>query len=239
MAVNDGQRVKEGDLLGKVTPTAGQKNADLAKFDTITAPYDGIVGHVRPEQASLVEEGQVLTTLSDDSGMWIYFNVPRARYLEYAKSEHEGDLKVELLLITGKKFDQVGKIGAIEGDFNNETGDIAIRANFPNPDRLLHHGETGIVLISRAQKDALAIPQRAVLEDADKRYVYVIDKNDVAHRRDVEVQGELADLFIVKKENLRKNDKIVLDGVRQVADGKKLTYDVVESKDIVSPESVK
>ena len=50
---------------------------------------------------------------------------------------------------TGNKFPQPGKIGAIEAKFNNETGNIAFRADFPNPDGLLRHGQTGTVLIHR------------------------------------------------------------------------------------------
>ena len=108
-----------------------------------------------------------------------YFKVPKARYPEFVQGGDRGELKIEILLTTGKKFDQVGKIGAIEGDLSSEAGEINIRADFPNPDRLLHHGETGIVLFSRVQKDALVIPTRAVLEDDGKRYVYVVDRENV------------------------------------------------------------
>ena len=160
-------------------------------FATVKAPFDGIVDRLHHQQGSLVQEGEILTTLSDNSVMWVYFNVPEARYLEYMANlkQHKEDLKIELMLANGNKFDQLGKIGAIEADFNNENGNIPFRADFPNPDRLLRHGQTGTVLISRVQNDAIVIPQRATFEVLQKRYVYVVDKDDVAHQREIAIRG--------------------------------------------------
>ena len=128
------------------------------------------------------------------------------------------------MLANGKKFPQIGTIGAIEADFNNETGNIKFRADFPNPDRLLRHGQTGTVLISRVQNDAIVIPQRAVFEVLQKRYVYVLDNDDVAHQREIAIQNELEDLFVIKT-GLTVDDKIVLEGARQVRDGEKVEYE--------------
>lgn len=195
-------------------------------FATVKAPFDGIVDHLHHQQGALVEEGDTLTTLSDNSVMWVYFNVPEASYLEYiTELDHEqGALKIELKLANGKKFSQIGKIGAIEADFNNTTGNIPFRADFANPERVLRHGQTGKVLISRALNDVIVIPQRATFAVLDKRYVYVVDKQDVAHQREIEVQNELDDIFVIKA-GLSVDDKIVLEGVREVRDGEKLKYE--------------
>ena len=192
-------------LLLEAKLAKAQAKADLAtaelNFATVKAPFDGIVDRLHHQQGSLVEEGEILTTLSDNSVMWVYFNVPEARYLEYMAdlNQHKEDLKIELMLANGNKFDQIGKIGAIEADFNNENGNIPFRADFPNPDRLLRHGQTGTMLISRVQNDAIVIPQRATFEVLQKRYVYVVDKDDVAHQREIVIQNELEDLFVIKK----------------------------------------
>ncbi len=109
---------------------------DLAKaelnFTDVKAPFDGIIDRLHEQKGSLVAEGDVLTTLSDNSLMWVYFNVPEARYLEYKQDPRRDDIKVELILANGQKFNQPGHIGAIEADFNNETGNIAFRADLPN-----------------------------------------------------------------------------------------------------------
>ena len=128
------------------------------------------------------------------------------------------------MLANGSKFPQTGKIGAIEAQFNNETGNIPFRADFPNPDRLLRHGQTGNVLIHRTLKNAIVIPQRATFEILDKRYVYVVDKDDVVHQREIVIQNELDDIFVIKK-GLGVDDRIVLEGIRQVRDGEKVEYE--------------
>ena len=137
---------------------------------------------------------------------------------------HKDELKIELKLANGTTFNQIGKIGAIEADFNNETGNIPFRADFPNPDRLLRHGQTGTVMISRVQNDAIVIPQRATFEVLAKRYVYVIDDENVVHQREIKYSNELDDIFVIEK-GLDVNDKIVLEGIRQIHDGDKVEYE--------------
>jgi membrane fusion protein (multidrug efflux system) len=168
--------------------------------------------------------------------MWVYFNVPEARYLEYkarqgkAKGEHISrltlaDSRIELVLANNTKFDQpCGNTVTVEGTFNNETGNIAFRADFPNPDRVLRHGQTGTVLIHQAMKDALVIPQRATFERLDKLYVWVVGEDDVAHQRPITVLHELEDIYVIKGE-LGVKDKIVLEGGPLVHDGEKLEYE--------------
>ena len=83
-----------------------------------------------------------------------------------------------------------GKISAIEAQFNNDTGKIPFRADFPNPDRLLRHGMTGTVFIHRTLTNAIVIPQRATFEILDKRYVYVVGEDHVVHQRAIAVQAQ-------------------------------------------------
>lgn len=204
-----------------------QANAKLAgaelNFTNIVAPFDGIIDRLHHQQGSLIEEGEVLTTLSDNGTMWVYFPVPERAYLDYKANldKHREDLKIELMLADHSKFPQIGKIGAIEADFNNETGTIAFRADFPNPEGLLRHGQTGTVLIKRELKDSLVIPQRATFEILAKRYVYVVDKDNVAHQREISYSHEQDDIFVLK-DGLAADEKIVLEGVRQIRDGEKV-----------------
>lgn len=231
-----------------------QAKADLAKaalnFASVTAQFSGIIDRLHHQQGALVEEGEVLTTLSDNSVMWVYFNVPEKRYLEYMTNlKGNKDVKIELLLAGGKKFDQLGMLdpangkGAIEADFNNQTGNIPFRADFPNPvinpetrDRLLRNGQTGTVLLSWVQNDALVIPQRATFEVLSKRYVYVIDAENVAHQREITIDNELEDLFVIKKEKggLSANDKIVLEGIREIHNGQKVEFEDRKYEDVAA-----
>jgi membrane fusion protein, multidrug efflux system len=80
------------------------------------------------------------------------------------------------------------------------------------------------VLITRALKDAIVIPQRATFEILDKRYVYIVGKDDVVHQRAIVVQHEMDDIFVIEK-GLDVNDRIVLEGVRQVHDGEPVEFE--------------
>lgn len=220
--------------LAKAKAKVQQAEAEL-NFTRVKAPYDGIIDHLHHQQGSLIEEGDILTTLSDNMVMWVYFNVPEKQYLQYMADlkKNKNDLKVELLLANGEKFNQLGKINAIEADFNNENGNIAFRADFPNPDHLLRHGQTGTLMISREEKNNIVIPQRAVFEVLQKRYVFVVDKDDVAHQREIIVKNELEDLYVIK-DGVDVNDTIVLEGILQVRDGEKVEYEEVKSEEVVS-----
>ncbi len=208
--------------LAKAQAKAKLAQAEL-NFTSVKAPFDGIVDRLEQQLGSLIKEGENLTTLSDNSVMWVYFNVPEARYLEYMAGlgKDTDHRKIELVLADGSKFPQIGKIGAIEAKFNNETGNIPFRADFPNPDRLLRHGQTGNVLIQRTLTNAVVIPQRATFEILDRRYVFAIDKDEVPHQREIVVQNEMDDIYVIKS-GLDVKDRFVLDGLRQVRDGKKL-----------------
>ncbi len=225
-------------LLLEAKLAKAQAKAQLAKaelnFTNVKAPFDGIVDRLLHQHGSLVDEGEILTTLSDNSVMWVYFNVPESRYLEYKANEdkHE-DMHVELELANGHKFDQIGKIGAIEADFNNQTGNISFRADFPNPDGLLRHGQTGTVSISRVLKNAIVIPQRSTFEILQKQYVYVIDEDNAARQREITVRNELEDLYVIK-DGINVSDTIILEGVRQIREGETVEYEDRQPEQVVA-----
>lgn len=275
ISIQEGQSVKEGDLMFQILPVLykarldaeaaeaelarlkwvqakqllGQKvvsdqdvklheaeyrraeaKKELAKaelgFTEVKASFGGIVDRLLQREGSLIREGDILTTLADNSVMWVYFNVPERYYLEYmaTRKQHTKDDKIELVLANGATFPQPGAIGAIEADFNNENGNIKFRADFPNPDALLRHGQTGTIKVRRPLRNALVIPQRATFELLDKRYVWVVDEHDVAHQTLITTKHELEDVFVLDR-GLTANDKIILEGVREVEEGGKVAYE--------------
>ncbi|RMG34218.1 MAG: efflux RND transporter periplasmic adaptor subunit [Planctomycetota bacterium] len=219
--------------LAKAQAEVQLAQAEL-KFTEIRAPFEGLVDKLEQFPGALLEKDDVLTKLTDNSVMWVYFNVPEARYLAYmAGLKRENEKRtIELVLANGKKYPYTGKIAAIEAAFNNETGNIAFRADFPNPDRLLRHGQTGKVLITRDVKDAIIIPQRAVFNILEKRFVYVVDDHNVVHQREVKVQYELEDIFVIDK-GVDESDKIVLEGVLQVRDGDHIEYEYQDPDEVL------
>lgn len=193
-------------------------------FAQIKAPFSGFMDHFQVRLGSLVNEGDLLTTLSDNSDMWVYFNVPESEYLNYkANSTQENLIKVNLMMANNQLFGYPGVVKAIEADFNNETGTIAFRATFPNPNALLRHGETGNILMSIPLKNSIIIPQKATYEVLEKKYVFVVDKNNIVHSKEITIASEMPDLYIVKA-GLSETDRIMVEGIRKVKDGDKIEY---------------
>lgn len=227
--------------LKKAELAKAQAKVELAQaklgFASVKASFDGIVDRQRNQLGSLIEEGDVLTTFSDNSVMWVYFNVPEKDYLKY-KADLDNDsgqadhLQIELKLANGTIFPETGKIGAIEADFNNTTGNIAFRADFSNPKGLLRNGQTGTILIRRNLPDVLVIPQRATFPILDKQYVFVVDEDNVVHQRDISIASAQDDVFLIDK-GIDEGDKIIFEGIRQVRDGDKIEYEFRASEEVL------
>ncbi len=213
-------------------------NAEVALAAThksmteIHAPFDGLVGRFHVRMGSLVDEGDLLTTLSDNSKVWVYFNVSEAEYLEYESQPEEKKIStVKLQMANGQVFDQTGTVETIEADFNNETGNLAFRATFPNPKGLLRHGETGKVLMEVPLENALLVPQKATFDVLDKKFVFVVDDKHVVHSRPIEVVAELPQVYVVEG-GVDEHDQILVDGLRKVRDGITIDVDYREPSEV-------
>jgi membrane fusion protein (multidrug efflux system) len=203
------------------------------QFTDIKAPFDGIMDHFYVRQGSLLDEGDLLTTLSDNRKMWVYFNVPEAEYLNYKEHTKDSPLKVNLMMANQEMFKHPGLVETIEADFNNETGNIAFRATFPNPEGLLRHGETGNIQIAAPFKNAVIIPQKATFEVLEKKFVFVIDKDNTVKSREITIAAELPHIFIVAS-GLNSTDKILLEGLRQVKENDKIEYSFAKPDSVIS-----
>lgn len=252
LAEDKNQVVSQNEVaLYQAKLAKAQAKADLARaeleFTAVKAPFDGIVDRLHEQLGSLVKKEDTLTTLSDNSTVWAYFNVPEVRYLEYMAGLPPGaarrnarielaNARIELVLTNGSKFNHDGgNVVTLEGEFNRETGNILFRSDLPNPDGLLRHGQAGNVLVQRATPDAVLIPQRATFEVLDKRYVFVVDKDNVVRQREVVVQHEMDDVFVIKS-GVTVADKFVLEGVRQVRDGQKVEHEFRKPDEVMADQ---
>jgi membrane fusion protein (multidrug efflux system) len=198
------------------------------QFTDIRAPFDGIIDRLHVRIGSLVDEGELLTNLSDNSHMWVYFNVPEVEYLDYKeKVASDSTLRVSLIMANGKLFKHPGVVEAIQADFNNETGNIAFRATFRNPEGLLRHGETGNIEMRVPLENALIIPQKATFEILEKKYVFVIDKDNSVKTREITVSAEMEDLYAVTN-GLDGSEKILLEGLRKVKENDLIKFEYQE-----------
>ncbi len=217
---------KNERAMAKAKLDAANAEARLAQihlsFTNVRAPFSGIINRLPLKLGSLVDEGDLLTTLSDNDQIYTYFNVSEPEYLDYQTHIAErGDQHVDLVMANGDVFPQQGIVQTIEGEFDNETGNIAFRAKFPNPQKLLRNGETGKIRMNVPVKNALIIPQKATYEIQDQTYVFVVDKNGNLKSRNIKIAYELPDIYIVS-EGLKPGEKFLIEGVQKVKDGQKV-----------------
>lgn len=202
-------------------------------FTEIRAPFDGTIDRIPLKLGSLIDEGALLTSLSDNSQMFAYFNVSEPEYLDYQTNlKGRANNKVGLLLANNQPFKYKGEVETIESEFDNETGNIAFRARFANPDRLLRNGETGKVQMTVPLKNALIIPQKATYEIQDKVYVFVVE-NNVVKSRPVTVYSEMPDLYVISN-GISVNDKILLEGVQKVKDDQKINSEYASPREVLA-----
>ncbi len=228
--------------MAKAKLAQAKAEESLAKlhlsFTEIRAPFDGKIDRLPKKLGSLIDEGELLTTLSDNSQMFAYFNVSEPEYLNFQQSKSKNNTNVSLILANGETLGSKGKVETIESEFDSETGNIAFRAKFPNPNQLLRHGETGKVQMVIPLKNALIIPQKATYELQDKTYVFVIDSKGVAKSKEIKIGGELPDLYVVAS-GLQQGEKIVFDGVQKVKDDEKINFKFIEPKQALSQLQLK
>ena len=235
----------EKNIVSKTEQQIAEAKLDEAKAEEklarlhlslteIRAPYPGVIDRLPLKLGALVDEGALLTTLSDNSNVYAYFNVPESEYLGYrSQGKTESKQPVSLLLANGQLHKQTGVIETVEGQFDNETGNIAFRAKFPNPDMLLKHGETGKVQMTVPLKNALIIPQKSTYELQDKVYVFVIGKDNKLSSRNIIIKSRISNIYIVES-GLSADDKILLEGVQTAKDDAKIEYTYTDPKTTLS-----
>ncbi|MGH1519895.1 efflux RND transporter periplasmic adaptor subunit [Chryseobacterium sp. JK1] len=208
-------------------------------FTDIKAPFSGIINRIPLKLGSLIDEGDLLTSLSDNTSIYTYFNVSEPEYLSYQTHVADrGSNQVSLITANAEMYNQKGEVQTIEGEFDNETGNIAFRAKFPNPDKILRNGETGKVQMAIPVHNALIIPQKATYEIQDQKYVFVVDKSGKTKSRNIKVAYELPDLYVVGS-GITKGDQILLEGVQKVKDDQTIKTKFQDPKKVLQSLKLK
>lgn len=195
-------------------------------YTVVKSPVNGVVGTLPYRVGTLVSSAmpQPLTTVSDNSDMYVYFSMTENQMLGLIRKygSKEAALKnmpgIGLELNDRSSYAEKGKIESISGVIDRSTGTVSLRAVFPNPAGLLHSGGTGNVLIPSVYAACMVIPQAAAFEIQDKAFVYkVVDgKAQAAPVRVTRVNG--GQEYIVG-EGLREGDVIVTEGVGLLREG--------------------
>ena len=195
-------------------------------YTEVKSPADGVVGTLPYREGALVSASlpQPLTTVSDNSDMYVYFSMTENQLLNLTRQYGskakvlETMPEVELRLNDNSRYTEKGRIETISGVIDRNTGTVSLRAVFPNRDGLLYSGGSGNVIIRSDRKDCIVVPQDATFEIQDKVYVYkVIDgKTSSAPVKVTRVNGGKE--YIVD-EGLQTGDIIVAEGVGLLREG--------------------
>lgn len=203
-------------------------------YAEIRAPFDGIIDRIPFKKGSMIDEGSLLTTISNNKDVFAYFNVSEKEYLNIRSQKASFDKnKITLLLANNQPHQYKGTIETIDGEFDKNTGNIAFRAKFANPDILLRHGSSGKVQLIHEINQALVIPQKSTFEIQDKYYVYVIDTNNTVKAKNIVVKHRLPHLFMIEP-SLSIQDKIVYEGIQKVKVGDQIRGEFMSMNQIIS-----
>ncbi len=196
-------------------------------YCTVTSPSDGVIGTIPYRVGSLVSSStaEALTTVSDISKMYVYFSMTEKQMLEFTRDK--GGIKeavstmpaVQLQLADGTLYGESGKISAVSGVIDMETGSVSMRATFANASKILRSGGTGSILIPTHVSSAILVPQKATYEIQDKKFVYVVGKDSKVKSTEIKTLVQNDGTNYVVTGGLKVGDRIVVDGVNTLKDG--------------------
>lgn len=200
--------------------------ANNLSYTVVKAPANGMVGTLPYRVGALVSASipQPLTTVSDNSEMYVYFSMTENQLLNLTRKYGSiaNTLKnmpdIQLQLNDGSIYDQTGRIESISGIIDTSTGSVQLRAAFPNKGGLLHSGGAGSIILPVNYTDCIVVPQVATFELQDKVYVYkVVDGKATSSMIDVEKINNGREYIV--KSGLDPGDVIVAEGVGLLREG--------------------
>jgi RND family efflux transporter MFP subunit len=201
-------------------------------FTDIRAPFSGVINRIPNKVGALVDEGTLLTTISNNNEMFAYFNVTETDYLSYMTKTNDNK-KVSLKLANGMIFPYDGVIETIDSEIDQSTGNLSFRAKFPNPDKLLKHGASGKVLVKKELKNAILIPQKSTFEIQGNIYVFVVSADGTVQQRQIIPTARLSQMYVITP-TLKIHDKIIYEGIQKVKDGDKVLTETISFSKITN-----
>ena len=204
-------------------------------FTEIKAPFDGFINRIPNKTGSLVDEGALLTSISNNKEVFAYFNLSENDYLDLKASGNDDKSKqVSLVLANGTLYQHNGRIETTESEFDKNTGNLAFRARFPNPEQLLKHGSSGKLLLKTNVSHALLVPQKSTFEEQGNICVYVVDQHNVVQIKKIGVAARIPNWFIVSS-GLTPDDNIIYEGIQLVKEGDKVSTTLISPSQFANP----
>jgi membrane fusion protein (multidrug efflux system) len=228
--------------IAKIDEAKAAESATAVKLANtlIRSPFDGIIDRIPYKVGSLINEGTLLTTVSDISTVNAYFNVSEIEYLHYLKKRKDSTnhyTEVTLYLADGSEYPEKGKIETMESEIEESTGSIAFRARFKNPGGILKHGSSGRIRLKNTLKTAIIIPQKSVVEIQDKNYVFLLQKDNTVKMKSFLPKARKGHFYVVEK-GLMPGEKIIYEGVLNLKEGMEIFPNYLSKETILSENQV-
>ena len=207
--------------------------AEKAKLDlsytTIKSPFDGVIGESFKDVGALVDAGQnsllakvtqldpiyVSVTFSEREGLALYHDIGAGRLVLPAGRK----VQVSLKLVDGTQYGRTGTVNFIAPEIDPQTGTARLRAQLPNPDGVLTHGQFVRATFSGYERlNAILVPQRSVLQSPSGPFVYIVGAGETIEPRQVVLGKWLGDQWVVEQ-GLAAGDPVVVDGAQKVRPG--------------------
>jgi membrane fusion protein (multidrug efflux system) len=192
---------------------------EMLSFCYVKSPAAGVVGTLPYKKGALVNTASVLTTVSNNSSMEIYFSLTEKDALSMTQASLGEMPSVKLQLADGTIYGHEGKVTKMSGVIDAATGSVQVIALFPNPDRLLKSGGSGAIIIPKDNNSAIIIPQSCVSEVQNKKFVYVLEKDNKVKYTEIQVDPQNDGNNYIVTEGLKVGDKYVTNGITKLTDG--------------------
>ena len=192
---------------------------EMLSFCYVKSPASGVVGTLPLKKGALVSASNVLTTVANISSMDVYFSVTEKNAMAISQSGLSSIPAVKLQLADGTTYAHEGTVSRMSGVIDQQTGSVQLIASFPNPEKLLKSGATGQVIIPRVNTSAIMIPMSAVSEVQNKKFVYVLGKDNKVVYTEIKVDSQNDGNNYIVTDGLKPGDKYVTNGITKLTDG--------------------
>ena len=216
-------------------------------YTTVSSPADGVVGTIPYRQGALVSSAmaQPLTTISDNSQMYVYFSLTEKELLNLTRAGGTLDEQlakmpeVQLELADGSIYAEKGKIDAVSGVIDQTTGSVSMRAIFPNKQNILRSGGMANVIFPYTMENVLLVPQSATVDIQDKKFVYVLQPDSTVKYTEIRISNLNDGKNYIVLDGLKSGEKIAVEGVTRLNDGMKITPITPEQKEAKYQQALK
>ena len=198
---------------------------EMLSFCYVKSPAAGVVGTLPYKVGALVNTATVLTTVSNNSSMEVYFSVTEKDALEMTKNAGSQNAAlqtfppVQLQLADGTIYGHEGKVTKMSGVIDAATGSVQLIALFPNPEKILKSGGSGTIVVPYSNSSAIIIPQASVSEVQNKKFVYILGKDNKVKYTEIKVDPQNDGNNYIVTEGLNAGDKYVTNGITKLNDG--------------------